>query len=334
MKNSQKSFAPIALIIILVILAGGGYFLLSQKSKVESPKQEAKEEQNVAVGNGNQIAEVDTKDWKTFTDVKQGYSFQYPEKLSLTTDGEYVRLFRKVPYDFDLYIRIDSNKVNMPKNDWTYSTGSLNSKFDTTGSDVLSGTIYYLPIVGNRTLIITKHDLSNTKESEEMLNKVLSTFKFTEPAAKVDISNWKTYRNEKYGFEFRYPSSWIEDISSDTYQRFFTRKPKEGVYECGENIAVTIVFMSNPSHADASKWFSLNPSRYQYHSIPVTFNNTTFYDSDESTDEMCGWSSKSFVTITPDVSVNVVIPNTLQNFLDIKQVLSTFKFTPSQISPK
>ena len=24
----------------------------------------------------------------------------------------------------------------------------------------------------------------------------------------ADVSNWKTYRNEKYGFEVRYPSSW------------------------------------------------------------------------------------------------------------------------------
>ena len=25
----------------------------------------------------------------------------------------------------------------------------------------------------------------------------------------IDISDWKTYRNEEYGFEFRYPGDWI-----------------------------------------------------------------------------------------------------------------------------
>ncbi len=29
-----------------------------------------------------------------------------------------------------------------------------------------------------------------------------------EVLAKVDTSNWKTYRNEEYGFEFKYPEGW------------------------------------------------------------------------------------------------------------------------------
>ena len=119
--------------------------------------------------------------WKTYTDIKQGYGFQYPKEFSLGEPdwSESVRLFHKVPYDFNIFIRIDPNKVDMPENGLIYPTGSLNWKFDTTGSDALSATIYYLPIVRNRTLIITKHNLSDTKESEEILKEILSTFKFT-----------------------------------------------------------------------------------------------------------------------------------------------------------
>ena len=36
---------------------------------------------------------------------------------------------------------------------------------------------------------------------------ILSTFKFIEP---VDTSAWKTYRNDQYGFEFKYPGEWGE----------------------------------------------------------------------------------------------------------------------------
>src|SRR3989338_8131969 len=41
----------------------------------------------------------------------------------------------------------------------------------------------------------------------EILNQILSTFKFIEPA---DISDWKVYRNEEYGFEVKYPKYWHE----------------------------------------------------------------------------------------------------------------------------
>ena len=38
-----------------------------------------------------------------------------------------------------------------------------------------------------------------------LINQILSTFKFID---KKDISTWKTYRNDEYGFEFKYPGSW------------------------------------------------------------------------------------------------------------------------------
>jgi len=34
----------------------------------------------------------------------------------------------------------------------------------------------------------------------------------------IDTSNWKTYRNEEYGFEFRYPEDWYYDICASNYE--------------------------------------------------------------------------------------------------------------------
>lgn len=39
-------------------------------------------------------------------------------------------------------------------------------------------------------------------------------------AQKADeIADWKTYRNEEYGFEFKYPNSWIELTTEDDKTR-------------------------------------------------------------------------------------------------------------------
>lgn len=40
-------------------------------------------------------------------------------------------------------------------------------------------------------------------EEKEILNKILSTFRFVDS---IDTSDWQTYRNEEIGFEMRYPS--------------------------------------------------------------------------------------------------------------------------------
>ncbi len=186
MKNLQKGFVgPLVIAIIAVLAIGGGVYVYKNKKVKTLPVDTETQQTNtqtppVNTQANNSSSQVDTSNWKTYTNTKQGYSFQYPKELYLDTSNTTVRLFRKVPYDFDLYVRIDPKKVDMPKNNWVYSAGSLNWKFDTTGNDVLSATIYYLPMAGNKTLIITKHELSDTKESEEMLNKILSTFKFTE----------------------------------------------------------------------------------------------------------------------------------------------------------
>jgi hypothetical protein len=46
-------------------------------------------------------------------------------------------------------------------------------------------------------------------------NQILSTFKFLNSTT-TDISNWKTYRNEQHGFEFKYPKDLeVKELEND-----------------------------------------------------------------------------------------------------------------------
>jgi hypothetical protein len=64
-------------------------------------------------------------------------------------------------------------------------------------------------------------------EEEFLFNQILSTFKFIEPS---ETANWKTYQNEKYRFEVRYPGDWQfeESANPEIGAYSFTFKTRDG----------------------------------------------------------------------------------------------------------
>ena len=56
----------------------------------------------------------------------------------------------------------------------------------------------------------TTEKQETTKEQTNNQNQTINGE--LKPEEKIDTSDWKTYRNEKFGFEFRYPRSWGDII--------------------------------------------------------------------------------------------------------------------------
>jgi hypothetical protein len=83
---------------------------------------------------------------------------------------------------------------------------------------------YYLPLQ-NKVLVFsfvsygvdwTNPNLDEENDSSHLvLKNILSTIKIgdkkEDTSFKIDTSNWKTYRNDEYGFEFKYPANWKKE---------------------------------------------------------------------------------------------------------------------------
>lgn len=194
-------------IIVVAIIAIVGVYLINKSSQVASP----------IVQDTTDAKEVSGS--KTYTNTKDGYSFEYPDKLTLSTIGE-VRLSHTIPFenhdggcdmkgdsklsttltDFGLSFGVVSGDKKPSYVDGNFSAGSLNGVWAYMGAEGCGQTVYYFPISGNRTLIVTKQELQvlspvvapdvrnkvlavpgviSYEESNKIIKEILSTFKFT-----------------------------------------------------------------------------------------------------------------------------------------------------------
>ena len=188
---------------------------------------------------------------KTYTNTKLGYSFQYPEKLSLSESGEIVNISHSISFenrdggcdmkgdselsktlgDFDLSIKIVSGVVNPSYVDGNYSAGILNGKWSYMGAEGCGQTTYYFPISGNRTLIVTKSEvqmLSGTAVPEVKAKILAVPGVITQEEAKKIIDQILST------VKFIDSNTSAENI---TVQIYFSRSGDE-VAECGEVVSV------------------------------------------------------------------------------------------------
>jgi len=281
MKN-QKGFAGIGIIVavVAVLLVGGIAYYVGKNSNDSIPQNTSdnlvgndRDEHGCLGSAGYSWCEVknkclrtweekcesalvttnETANWKTYTNTKLGYSFQYPEKLYLDTPTitDSVFLSHQIPFenrdggcdmkgdaelsktltDFGMSISIVSGTKNPPYVDGNYSKGILNGKWAYMGAEGCGQTNYYFPISDNRTLVV-----------EEAQVQMLSGSATPETRAKL-LAVPGVISNEESKTIFDQILSTFKFLNSDTtaenmtVQVYFSRTGDESA-ECDETGSV------------------------------------------------------------------------------------------------
>jgi hypothetical protein len=178
--------------------------------------------------------------------------------------------------------------------------------------------------------------------NEDLLEKILSTFKFIDQEQNlsiadpgpIDITKWNSYTDENYGFEIKYPSHWgyresdvgvVFDI-----EKFFDNPPCTA---CDRGHLLYLSIMSLPDFLEEYNAETFEDYLQSYNfswlekPVEIDINNTKWYCAEQDgpgVHETCLHLNNNNVFIASLVFNDD--RNSLKPYLT-EIVLSTFKFT-------
>jgi len=238
-KTKPKWIVPAIIISGVIILGVGvwaGYnYWLKPAVPEEQPSKQQSEEKDEFV------------DWKTYRNEEYGFEVKHPEELIISRThsdppykekyiefSENIVIFNSSNYNgyksgFRITLRGPASLL--PGENWRedFNASGMFDEIDMNGQILLkhdaSSENYVLvanTLVDEDIEKVVMFDLEAHLNKEEVArhiyNQILSTFKFIKP---IEISEWKIYRNEEYGFELKLPPRWanaiIEQISDKTF---------------------------------------------------------------------------------------------------------------------
>ena len=150
----------------------------------------------------------ETADWKTYRDEEYGFEVKYPGNYEYNAGPlPDIFLFGTMgapQYDINVWVRSSSQLDKFYENKTEICTEDFLSDkkaYKCEGDKYIyieaesNGKFYFLSVKGDK-----------LSEKFEVFNQMLSTFKFLEQ--EPTTANWKTYRNDIYNYELKYPASW------------------------------------------------------------------------------------------------------------------------------
>jgi hypothetical protein len=230
MKNYQKGFAPLIIILIIAALAIGGGVYYVQKNKNSEPyhvpgalhtETSTDTQTNVKgnIGPDYTPSSIDTSKWQLYTNSDYGVTFKYPvtfavmqtEKSSRKLD---VTIKPNYPTDDNMRFTVDTSVGSSGGNCGLIGKTTIGMNIPATkrscSTPGLTSTAYEVILDNNTSLYISINISSNSKHtdsSNDYFNSILSTIDVKNKQSQS--SDWKTYTNAQYGFLAKYPATWI-----------------------------------------------------------------------------------------------------------------------------
>jgi len=234
----NKKILTISLIVLVLIL-GVAYFLLNNQAK-----EIVNQEQEEIINN-----EVDISDWETYVHSVYNFSFIHPKDIKVAVEfgkdqnkanefylGEsYLAILSKessvtlndfinskimrdnydVLYSFDNKLIIEpkiDQSVSFLVEDGTYLHTTLYAHSQMAFVDLGDYYLWFTSKIGS------SGDGDLSIQDVEIIKSIHSI---------VDMSDWKTYRNEELGIEFKYPGDWeLEDNQNYEFHSIYLSSPE------------------------------------------------------------------------------------------------------------